>query len=273
MGYEVVVSSRSLTDATQTTQSSSEFADDTWTRYPIDAAAHALTPEGVGEKALVAARWRQLSHTLQLVVKRVVDVVLALGLLAVLSPVLLLTAVAIKLDSPGPLFFNRVRVGKNGCHFTMYKFRTMSSDAERRLRELQHLNEGGAYMVKIKDDPRVTRVGRLLRASSIDELPQLLNVLLGDMSIIGPRPQTPAEVAHYTEAQRVRLTVLPGITGLWQVKDRHNPSFEQWIAWDVHYIARWSLWLDLCIACQTFVIIIADIRRVIARSFASKGAM
>lgn len=266
----MVASSHSSVDAAEL---SNVLSDDDQASSAVEAAYDPVhVVQGVAAHDVHSTRSRRrLYHVLrliQLIIKRVVDVVMALALVAALLPVLLIVAIAIKLDSPGPLFYNRARVGKNGRHFTMYKFRTMSSDAERRLRDLQHLNAGGAYMVKIKDDPRVTRVGRLLRVSSIDETPQLFNVLMGDMSIIGPRPQAPEEVAHYTDAQRVRLTVLPGITGLWQVKDRHNPSFEQWIAWDVHYIARWSLWLDLCIAWQTFVMIITDIGRAVIRAAA-----
>jgi lipopolysaccharide/colanic/teichoic acid biosynthesis glycosyltransferase len=151
-----------------------------------------------------------------------------------------------------------MRVGKDGRPFVMYKLRTMTADAEQRLADLQHLNQGGPHMIKIADDPRVTRVGQLLRATSIDELPQLLNVLKGEMSVVGPRPQTPDEVALYTQEQRLRLAVKPGMTGLWQVRDRRNPSFEQWIAWDLAYIRGWSLWLDLSIACQTIAIIVVD---------------
>ncbi len=238
----------------------------------VGAAHGVLSPLALpASHPLVARRRQHLAlYLLQLSVKRVVDVALALALLVALLPLLLVVIAAIKWDSPGPLFYNRARVGKRGRPFTMYKFRTMTSDAEQRLRGLQHLNAGGAHMVKIKNDPRVTRVGRVLRASSIDEVPQLLNVLKGEMSIIGPRPQTPAEVALYTDEQRLRLLVLPGITGLWQVKDRHNPSFEQWITWDLHYIATWSLWLDLCIAWQTVVMIIVDIRRAAFRALASR---
>jgi lipopolysaccharide/colanic/teichoic acid biosynthesis glycosyltransferase len=267
----LVVSSHSSVDATELPN---VLSDDGQASATAEEAARGSvhTVVGVAAHDLLSARSRRrlyhVSRLIQIIIKRVVDVVMALALMVALLPVLLVVAVAIKLDSPGPLCYNRVRVGKNGRHFTMYKFRTMSSDAERRLCDLQHLNAGGAHMVKIKDDPRVTRIGRLLRVSSIDETPQLLNVLMGDMSVIGPRPQTPEEVAHYTDAQRVRLTVLPGITGLWQVKDRHNPSFEQWIAWDVHYIARWNLWLDLCIAGRTFVMIVTDIGRAVVRAVA-----
>lgn len=211
------------------------------------------------------ARRRDLARALQLGAKRALDIALALTLLVLLAPVMALAAIAIKLDSAGPVCFNRVRTGKDGASFTMYKFRTMHADAEARLARLQHLNAGGAHMIKIANDPRVTRVGKILRASSIDELPQLLNVLTGEMSLVGPRPQTPEEVALYTDEQRRRLVVKPGITGLWQVRDRHNPSFEQWIYWDLTYVAEWSLWLDLRIAGATIAMILVDIWAAVGR--------
>src|SRR5205823_5914482 len=155
-------------------------------------------------------------RSLQLGLKRTIDIVMAVALLVLLAPLMLLAVVAIRLESPGPVFYDRVRVGKDGRPFVMYKLRTMTADAEQRLADLQHLNHGGPHMIKIADDPRVTRVGKLLRATSIDELPQLLNVLKGEMSLVGPRPQTPNEVALYTGEQRLRLVVKPGITGLWQ---------------------------------------------------------
>jgi lipopolysaccharide/colanic/teichoic acid biosynthesis glycosyltransferase len=198
--------------------------------------------------------YRSLQHGL----KRTMDIVMAGALLVLLVPLMLLAAVAIKLDSPGPVSYNRRRVGKDGRPFVMYKLRTMTANAEQRLADLQHLNRGGPHMIKIANDPRVTRVGRLLRATSIDELPQLLNVLKGEMSLVGPRPQTPDEVALYTEEHRLRLTVKPGMTGLWQVRDRHNASFERWMAWDLAYVRGWSLWLDLSIACQTIALIVVD---------------
>ncbi len=208
---------------------------------------------------------RALSLRLQFGVKRVVDIVGAVALLILFAPLLILAAIAIRLDSPGPVCFNRPRSGKHGAPFTMYKLRTMYTDAEARLAELQHLNAGGAYMIKIVDDPRITRAGQFLRASSIDELPQLLNVLMGQMSLIGPRPQAPHEVALYTDEQRRRLVVRPGITGLWQVRDRHNPSFERWMLWDFTYIDNWSLWLDLTIALRTLAMIVVDIGRIALR--------
>ena len=197
-------------------------------------------------------------NPLQLALKRALDLTVALLLMPVYLPVLLILAIAIKLDSPGPVFYNRVRVGKDGTPFVMYKLRTMVADAEQRLADLQHLNAGGAHMIKITNDPRVTRVGRFLRLSSVDELPQLFNVLKGDMSIVGPRPQAPHEVALYTAEQRQRLAVTPGITGLWQIRDRHNPSFERWVSWDLTYIAHWSLLVDIRILLQTFTMVLAD---------------
>jgi len=208
---------------------------------------------------------RALSLRLQLGVKRAIDIVGAAALLILLAPLLVLAAIAIRFDSAGPICFNRTRSGKDGAPFTMYKLRTMHTDAEARLAELQHLNAGGVYMIKIQDDPRITRVGRFLRASSVDELPQLINVLKGEMSLIGPRPQSPNEVALYTDEQRRRLVVRPGITGLWQVRDRHNPSFERWMLWDFTYIDNWSLWLDLTIALRTLAMIVVDIGRIVLR--------
>ena len=195
---------------------------------------------------------------LQLALKRALDMTVALILMPVYLPLLLILAIAIKLDSPGPVFYNRVRVGKDGTPFVMYKLRTMVADAEQRLADLQHLNAGGAHLIKITNDPRVTRVGRFLRLSSLDELPQLFNVLKGDMSIVGPRPQAPHEVALYTAEQRQRLAVTPGITGLWQIRDRHNPSFERWVSRDLTYIAHWSLLVDIRILLQTIAVVLAD---------------
>jgi len=183
--------------------------------------------------------------------KRALDCTLAAGGLALTWPLWILIALLIRCDSPGPVLFRATRVGRHGRPFTMYKFRTMQVDAEARLAELAHRNLGGAYMIKIPDDPRVTRWGRLLRRTSLDELPQLLNVLRGAMSLVGPRPQAPNEVALYTPQQRRRLAVLPGITGLWQVTARHSPSFDEWVRLDLAYIDGWSLGLDLQILAQT----------------------
>jgi lipopolysaccharide/colanic/teichoic acid biosynthesis glycosyltransferase len=162
----------------------------------------------------------------------------------------------IRLDSDGPAIFRARRVGFKGREFTLYKFRSMYADAEKRLADLAHLNVGGAHLIKIPNDPRVTRVGRFLRKYSLDELPQLWNVLKGDMSLVGPRPQSPSEVALYTEYQRRRLAAVPGITGLWQVSARDDPRFDVWVAKDLEYIDNWSLWLDFKILFQTIGVVL-----------------
>ena len=196
------------------------------------------------------------SYLTQAAVKRAIDVVVSLVLLIIFIPIALLVMLAIWLDSPGPAFFNSVRVGLRGKPFVMYKFRTMVVDAEDRLKDLQALNRGGVLMVKIPNDPRVTRVGRPLRLSGLDELPQLLNVLKGEMSLVGPRPQYPREVAHYTPYQRRRLEAAPGITGLWQVSARDSADFDLWVKYDLDYIDRWSLWLDFQIILRTFALVL-----------------
>lgn len=198
-------------------------------------------------------------------IKRVIDVTVSSFLLLVLGPLAGIIAIAIRLDSKGPIFFNRMRVGKDGREFLMFKYRTMVTDAEERLHQLQHLNAGGPHMIKINNDPRVTRVGRILRATSADELPQLVNVVIGDMSLIGPRPQAPNEVALYTPTQRRRLLVRPGITGLWQVRARHSASIDDLIANDNEYIDRWSPWLDAKITFKTVAMILEDSRKVILK--------
>ena len=156
-----------------------------------------------------------------------------------------------KLESPGPVFFRQVRVGKNGRPFRMYKFRSMHIDAEARLESLRAQNEASGPVFKMKNDPRVTRVGRFIRRTSIDELPQFLNVLFGEMSVVGPRPPVPAEVRQYQRWQRRRLSVKPGITCTWQVSGRSNISFDQWMKLDLEYIDTWSLWQDIRICFRT----------------------
>lgn len=179
--------------------------------------------------------------------KRTVDVALSVVALLVLSPLLLLIAFVIRLDSPGPVIFRQTRTGLGGRSFLMYKFRTMVDGADEIKPQLQHLNgSGDPRLFKIKDDPRVTRSGRVLRRLSLDELPQLLNVLRGEMSLIGPRPFFPDDLDRYAPHHFERLSVLPGITGLWQVKGRSTVvDFEEVIRFDRHYIRNWSLWMDL----------------------------
>ena len=185
--------------------------------------------------------------------KRVFDFAASLLLLALSAPLLLLLAVLICLDDPrgGPIF-RQTRLGLGGRRFTMYKFRTMAVDAEQRRAELAALNEMDGPVFKIREDPRVTRIGKFLRRSSLDELPQLFNVLRGDMSIIGPRPPLPCEAAEYTDYQSLRLIVKPGLTGLWQVRtDRNAVSFAEWVEDDMEYILNASLWGDVKLMLKT----------------------
>jgi exopolysaccharide biosynthesis polyprenyl glycosylphosphotransferase len=185
------------------------------------------------------------------VVKAIFDRAGALALLGLLFPVLVGVAVAVRIDSPGPILFRQVRVGRHGREFLMYKFRTMRVDAERRLAELRHLNEQDSVLFKMRDDPRVTRVGWWLRRLSIDELPQLFNVMLGTMSLVGPRPPLPHEVAAYPADARRRLAVRPGMTGLWQVSGRSDLPWEEAVRLDLRYVENWSLTLDLVILLRT----------------------
>jgi exopolysaccharide biosynthesis polyprenyl glycosylphosphotransferase len=186
-----------------------------------------------------------------LAVKRTLDVVLSAAALAVLSPLLLATALAIRLDSRGPILFRQRRIGVNGRRFTMLKFRSMHVDAEARLEALRHLNEADGPLFKIRDDPRVTRVGRFIRRTSIDELPQFWNVLRGEMSVVGPRPPLPAEADQYQRRHVRRLSVKPGITCTWQVSGRSSIGFDRWMELDLAYIDSWSLWQDVKILART----------------------
>jgi exopolysaccharide biosynthesis polyprenyl glycosylphosphotransferase len=184
--------------------------------------------------------------------KRLIDFFGSAILLLLLSPLFILTALAIKLDSAGPIFFVQERMGYNKRRFRMIKFRTMASDAEARMNEIEHLNEKEGPVFKIRNDPRLTRVGRRLRKLSIDELPQLINVLFGDMSLVGPRPLPMRDVLGLEEAwQKRRFSVKPGLTCLWQVSGRSNLSFDEWMQLDLEYIDHWSLALDCKILLQT----------------------
>jgi len=186
------------------------------------------------------------------VVKRAVDVVFSAVLIVLLSPLLLLTALLIKLTSPGPVLFVQKRLGRNKRHFGIYKFRTMVVDAEKRMKDIEHLNEVAGPVFKIKNDPRVTTLGRFLRKTSIDELPQLINVLKGDMSLVGPRPLPIRDYQGFSEDwQRRRFSVRPGITCLWQIGGRSSIWFEKWMELDLQYIDKWSLWLDFQILVKT----------------------
>jgi exopolysaccharide biosynthesis polyprenyl glycosylphosphotransferase len=183
--------------------------------------------------------------------KRLLDVALAGVAVLASSPIMLVTALAIKLESPGPVIFRQIRVGKDGEHFPCYKFRSMYIDAEQRLQELMAKNEADGPVFKMKHDPRVTRVGRIIRKLSIDELPQLFNVLKGHMSLVGPRPALPSEVARYSYEQIGRLHAIPGITGLQQVSGRSDIDFKRWVELDLQYIAEQSIWKDIEILVKT----------------------
>lgn len=190
------------------------------------------------------------------VVKRAMDVVLSAVALLVLSPVFLVVAAAIKLDDGGPVFFRQTRTGTNGEPFHMLKFRSMRTDAEQVKSELMTANEGAGPLFKMKADPRVTRVGRVLRAYSLDELPQFVNTLRGSMSVVGPRPPLPNEVAQYDNAAHRRLLIKPGITGLWQVSGRSNLSWEDSLRLDLSYVENWSPVGDLAIVARTAIAVV-----------------
>jgi exopolysaccharide biosynthesis polyprenyl glycosylphosphotransferase len=192
-----------------------------------------------------------------LVAKRILDIVGAGVGLVLFSPILLITALVIRLNEGSPVLFRQVRVGFHGRPFTIYKFRTMIPDAEQHLDAVRHLNERDRVAFKATNDPRITPLGRWLRKTSIDELPQLWNVLTGSMSLVGPRPPLPAEVIEYDIWHRRRLSMKPGITGLWQVEARHEPDFDRWVERDLVYIDGWSIWLDLKILAKTLPAVLA----------------
>lgn len=191
--------------------------------------------------------------------KRCIDFVGALCGLIVLFPVFFIVAVLIKYEDPkGPVFFKQIRMGKNGRDFYMYKFRSMVTDAEKRLEDLLHQNEVSGAMFKMKDDPRVTKIGKFIRRTSIDELPQLINVLKGEMSLVGPRPPLPREVQEYTNYDRQRLMVKPGCTGIWQISGRSSLSFTEMVELDIEYIINRNLILDLKIIIKTVRVMLFD---------------
>ncbi len=185
------------------------------------------------------------------VVKRAMDLLVSAGVLIIFSPILAAISLAIKLDSAGPVFIRQTRVGRDGEEFICYKFRSMVQDAERLKRELMEKEGNNGPLFKMKDDPRVTRVGWFLRKTSIDEVPQFFNVLLGEMSVVGPRPQIPAEVELYEDWHFQRLQVTPGLTGLWQVSGRSDLSFDEMVKLDLYYAENWSPWLDIKLMLRT----------------------
>lgn len=186
------------------------------------------------------------------VIESIINRILAGTALLFLSPLLILFSILLKIENPelSP-FYTQTRIGKDQKSFTIYKLRSMREISEQELIALKQLNEAGEQMFKIKEDPRITTIGRIIRKTSIDELPQLINVLKGDMALVGPRPPLPNEVAKYTVYDLQRLTVLPGCTGLWQVSGRSDVSFEEMVDLDLKYIENKNLWLDLKILCLT----------------------
>jgi exopolysaccharide biosynthesis polyprenyl glycosylphosphotransferase len=190
--------------------------------------------------------------------KRIFDMICSTIAIIVLSPLLLIVAVLIKIDSKGPIFFKQKRCGKDGKEFSMLKFRSMICNAEDYLDKLQNQNEQTGPVFKIKDDPRITKIGKFIRKTSIDELPQLFNIIKGDMSIVGPRPPIPTEVEQYTDYQKLRLSVKPGLTCYWQVMGRNSIGFDEWVKLDIKYIQERCVLLDLILIFKTFGVLLGD---------------
>ena len=189
-----------------------------------------------------------------LAIKKIMDISISVLMIICLSPLLIAISIMIRMTSKGPIVFKQARVGLRGRQFNLYKFRTMIADAEKLKKELESDNEADGPVFKIKDDPRVTRIGKFLRTSGLDELPQLFNILKGEMSLIGPRPPLPNETQQYKRWQLRRLSVKPGLSCFWQIKpDRNNIKFEKWMELDLAYIDNWSLRLDFIILFKTIV--------------------
>jgi exopolysaccharide biosynthesis polyprenyl glycosylphosphotransferase len=211
--------------------------------------------EYVGQFPTLPLHRKQIP-VLGLMAKRTLDMAVSIFALATLAPLMAVIALAVRLDSAGPVFYAAERIGRKGRTFRCMKFRTMVVDAEARKEALRHMNERDGVLFKIRHDPRVTRLGAFLRKYSLDELPQFWNVLIGDMSIVGPRPPLAGEVRQYDLHHLRRLDVQPGITGLWQVNARQDPSFDNYISLDTAYVDNWSLWLDLKIMTRTFGVVL-----------------
>jgi exopolysaccharide biosynthesis polyprenyl glycosylphosphotransferase len=244
---EVNALTRRLTDHGFHVALSSSLADIDVTR---------LRPQQVDGRTMIYVE-PVIRHGWRRAAKRTFDVLSASLLLLVTAPVVLLTMLAIKLDSPGKVFFRQERVGRDGNVFTLLKLRTMVADADLRKDELLALNEADGPLFKIHNDPRITRVGRVLRKLSIDELPQLLCVIRGTMSMVGPRPALASEVEMWDPLLHERLRVLPGLTGLWQVSGRSDSSFDRYRRLDLYYVDNWSLLHDLTICVKTFGVVLS----------------
>jgi len=217
----------------------------------VDLVTRVEPREDLSTGLLVAAPWK-------LAVKRAIDILVSVTMLVVLSPLLLVTAIAIAVTSEGEVVHRQQRIGKNGRPFTMWKFRSMVANAheQRHLHEHRNHHETGPIF-KIPDDPRITPVGRVIRRLSIDELPQLVNVLTGDMSLVGPRPPLPEEYATYNVRQQLRVLATPGLTCIWQVSGRSDVDFDRWVDMDLEYFKRWTLRLDLSLLLKSIPAVIA----------------
>ncbi|MEC5238011.1 sugar transferase [Bacillus mycoides] len=212
----------------------------------------------VKEQGLLAAEEINQNRS-YLFIKRLMDIIGALCGLIFFSPIFIIVALLIKLEDPkGPVFFKQIRLGKNEEEFGMYKFRSMVTDAEERLKNLLQQNEASGAMFKMKKDPRVTKIGKFIRKTSIDELPQLLNVLKGNMSLVGPRPPLLREVKEYTPYDKQRLLITPGCTGLWQVSGRSSIGFKEMVELDLIYIQKRSIFFDLKIIFRTFLVLLGS---------------
>ena len=198
------------------------------------------------------------SNVLYEVIKRIIDIVASFTGLIVLSPLMLVVSILIKLESKGEVIFKQKRVGLNGKEFYMYKFRSMVINAEELKAELESQNEMSGPMFKMKDDPRITKIGKFIRKTSIDELPQLINVIKGDMSLVGPRPSLPKEVEEFETWMRERLEVKPGLTCIWQVSGRNNIDFEDWMKLDIKYVRERSFTLDMKLILKTVLVLFGD---------------
>ncbi|WP_139994974.1 sugar transferase [Paenibacillus paridis] len=217
-----------------------------------------MTPPQYQDEAVIgvsdyySARGERKELSMYSIMKRTIDITGSLFGLFLLSPLFVVIAILIKWEDPkGSVFFYQTRIGKDEKPFRMYKFRSMLTGAEDKLKELLDKNEISGAMFKMKDDPRITKIGKLIRKTSIDELPQLLNVLRGEMSLVGPRPPLQREVAEYTEYDKQRLSVTPGCTGLWQVSGRNNLCFKQMVELDITYIEKRCIWFDIKIMFRT----------------------
>lgn len=216
---------------------------------------HKNFPVKNNEEIPTNLKMRHNTSYIYLFLKRLMDIIGAVTGIIVLFPLFALISIFIKLDSSGPVFFIQKRCGKDEKLFKMYKFRSMCIDAEEKLEQLKHLNEAEGTIFKIKNDPRLTRVGTFIRKTSIDELPQLINVLKGEMSIVGPRPPLPSEVEQYEPWQKLRLSVKPGLTGLWQISGRSELGFDEMVRLDLEYISKRSLLLDVWIVLKTIPVV------------------